>query len=169
MDFESILVALSRAQVRYLVAGGVGVVLSGHVRLTADLDLVLDLASENLRRFLDVLRRLRYRPRLPVPADQLLDPAKRRGWVKRRNLKAFTFICEGSPLEDIDVLLTVPIRFSPAWNRRQTIRIRKADIPIASVDDLITMKESAWEEAHRDKDRTDLDALRFIRERRRNS
>jgi hypothetical protein len=40
-DFEQIFEALGQAGVRYVVVGGVAVVLHGHPRLTADRDLVV--------------------------------------------------------------------------------------------------------------------------------
>lgn len=49
-DFERIFETLSRARVRYLVAGGVAVVLHGHPRFTADLDLILALDPPNVRK-----------------------------------------------------------------------------------------------------------------------
>lgn len=48
-ELERVLSALDAAGVRYLVVGGVAVVLHGHPRMTADLDLVLELAPENVR------------------------------------------------------------------------------------------------------------------------
>jgi hypothetical protein len=42
--------ALGQAQARYLVVGGVAVVLHGHPRFTADLDLVVALDPDNVRR-----------------------------------------------------------------------------------------------------------------------
>lgn len=53
--FESVLAALSRAEVRYLVVGGVACVLNGFVRTTEDVDLLVDAEPENLRRLLQVL------------------------------------------------------------------------------------------------------------------
>jgi predicted nucleotidyltransferase len=44
---EQVLSALNAARVRYLVVGGVAVVLHGHLRATADLDLVVQLGPEN--------------------------------------------------------------------------------------------------------------------------
>lgn len=40
---ESVLKALNDSGVRYLVVGGIAVVMHGHLRTTADLDLVVDL------------------------------------------------------------------------------------------------------------------------------
>jgi hypothetical protein len=53
--FASALAALSRAEVRYLVVGGVACVLNGLVRTTEDVDLLVDAEPENLRRLLGVL------------------------------------------------------------------------------------------------------------------
>ena len=53
--FESLLVKLSRAEVEYLVAGGVAVCLNGYVRTTQDLDILVAATPENLRRLLDCL------------------------------------------------------------------------------------------------------------------
>jgi hypothetical protein len=44
--FRPVFEALDAARVRYVVVGGLAVVLHGHARLTADLDLMIDLASE---------------------------------------------------------------------------------------------------------------------------
>ncbi len=53
--FASAWVALSRAEVRYLVVGGAACVLNGFVRTTEDVDLVLEAEPANLRRLLDTL------------------------------------------------------------------------------------------------------------------
>jgi hypothetical protein len=54
-SFESVLVALSRADVRYLVVGGVACALNGFVRTTEAVDVLVDAEPQNLRRMLDVL------------------------------------------------------------------------------------------------------------------
>jgi hypothetical protein len=46
---------LERAGVRYLVVGGVAVVLHGYLRTTLDLDLVIQLEPDNLDRALTAL------------------------------------------------------------------------------------------------------------------
>ena len=51
-EIEQVLESLNNAQVRYLVVGGVAVVLRGHLRTTADLDLVVQLERENVLRAL---------------------------------------------------------------------------------------------------------------------
>jgi predicted nucleotidyltransferase len=45
MPYQDLFIALNTAQVRYLVVGGVAMVLHGAVRMTADLDLAISLKN----------------------------------------------------------------------------------------------------------------------------
>ena len=53
--FEPVLKALNDAQVRYVVVGGLAVVLHGHSRLTLRVDLIVDLDREQARKAIDAL------------------------------------------------------------------------------------------------------------------
>ncbi len=53
--FASLLADLSRAEVRYLVVGGVACALNGYVRTTEDVDILIDREPQNVRRLLDAL------------------------------------------------------------------------------------------------------------------
>lgn len=55
--FEKLLADLVRAEVRFLVVGGVACALNGFARTTEDLDLLVDAAPENLERLLATLVR----------------------------------------------------------------------------------------------------------------
>jgi hypothetical protein len=52
--------------VRFVVVGGLAVILHGHLRATRDLDLVIDLEPSNCSRGLDALRGIGLRPRPDV-------------------------------------------------------------------------------------------------------
>jgi hypothetical protein len=54
-SFEAIFAALEGSGVRYLVVGGVAVVLHGHPRFTADQGLILALDAPNIRAALAAL------------------------------------------------------------------------------------------------------------------
>ncbi|WP_367871488.1 nucleotidyltransferase [Luteolibacter sp. Populi] len=54
-SFEKLLVLLVEAGVRFVVVGGIAVTLQGYVRLTEDIDLLLDGEPSNIRRFLDLM------------------------------------------------------------------------------------------------------------------
>src|SRR5262245_29334120 len=55
--FASLLADLSRAEVRYLVVGGLACALNGFLRATEDVDILVERSPENLRRLLDTLAR----------------------------------------------------------------------------------------------------------------
>jgi predicted nucleotidyltransferase len=72
MMFEPVFAALNHRNVRYLVVGGVAVVLHGYARLTADLDLVVDLAEDQATAAIEALAN---NPMLSV--DLLLDQSEK--------------------------------------------------------------------------------------------
>ena len=53
--FEKLLVRLARAEIRFVVVGGIAVGLQGYVRLTEDVDILLDCEESNVVRFLESL------------------------------------------------------------------------------------------------------------------
>lgn len=75
--YEDIFRKLEGERIRYVVVGGVAMVLHGVVRFTADLDLILDFSRENLVRFLSCMSGLGFETRLSVKAEKILDPETR--------------------------------------------------------------------------------------------
>ena len=53
--FEPIFQILNTARVRYVVVGGLATVLHGYARLTADVDLAVDLAPEEATKMIQAL------------------------------------------------------------------------------------------------------------------
>jgi hypothetical protein len=116
-DLERILDALQRSGARYLVVGGVAVVLHGHPRFTADLDLVTALERDELRRALAALSGLGYRPRAPVALEEMLDPETRRRWVAEKHMPVLSLWNAEMPLTEIDLFVEPPFPFEPAYRR----------------------------------------------------
>lgn len=56
LPFEKLLVKLAEAQVRFIVVGGLAVVLQGYVRFTADVDILLDNEKGNVALLLQTLK-----------------------------------------------------------------------------------------------------------------
>ena len=54
-SFEKLLVLLAKGGVRFILVGGVAVAIQGYVRLTEDVDLLIDDAAENLDLMLKIL------------------------------------------------------------------------------------------------------------------
>jgi hypothetical protein len=101
---------------------------------------------------------LGHRPRVPVEATDFLNPAKRREWQESKSMVMFTWIHPARPYEEIDIFLENPIDFESAYAKRKDLRIEDFTIPLASVPDLITMKQISG----REQDRSDIEALRQI-------
>ncbi len=53
--FGELLAKLARAEVRYVLVGGGAVLLHGHARVTADLDILVEASEENAERLLRAL------------------------------------------------------------------------------------------------------------------
>ena len=54
--FERLLAALARSDVDFCVVGGLAVVLNGYVRVTEDVDILVNPERRNLERMLGVLK-----------------------------------------------------------------------------------------------------------------
>jgi len=67
-SLEAIVHALNEVDVRYLVAGGLAVNAYGYLRLTHDVDLVIQLKPGNVIPAFAALASLGYRPMVPVTA-----------------------------------------------------------------------------------------------------
>lgn len=66
--YEDVLRALEARSIRFVLVGGVAVILHGVPRTTADLDVVIDLDEGNVSRFVGVMTELGFVPRAPVAA-----------------------------------------------------------------------------------------------------
>jgi hypothetical protein len=114
---EAIVLALEQAGVRYLIAGGLAVVAHGHVRFTADVDLLLDPEPANLARAVEALRALGYGPRAPVALEAFLDPGERARWNREKGMLVFSLASAQHSATEVDLFLEPPLEFGPAWQR----------------------------------------------------
>jgi len=156
--FEPVFAALNDAGVRYVVVGGVAVVLHGHARLTADLDIAIDLAPEATAVAMAALTGMGLRPRLPVDVGELADPAVRARWVEERGMRVFSLWDPGDPLRSVDVFVENPIDFEELWERSVRVDLEGIRTQIASIEHLIHLKRLA----DRPQDRADIEALEAI-------
>ena len=158
-SLEDIFRTLQEAKARYLVVGGLAVIAHGYVRLTKDLDLVLDLSAEALPRALAALESLGYRPMIPVPLLDFANPDLRHDWTENRNMKVFNLVSDRYPDVVIDVFPKEPFAFEVEYARGEPKEVAPDVIAfVVSVSTLITLKE----EADRERDRTDIDKLRKL-------
>jgi hypothetical protein len=157
--FETIFRTLNDSSVRYVVVGGVAVVLHGVMRFTADLDIVIDLAPEEAKRAMDALTAAGFAPSLPVPAADFADAAKRRQWIDERNMLVFSMVDRSIPPNSVDLFAESPIDFAALWSQATIMQLDTTSVRVASIADLIAMKRFSA----RPKDLLDIDELEKIR------
>ena len=160
--FEPLFDALNAAGVRYVIVGGLATVLHGHARLTADVDLVIDLAPGAARRAIEVLTRFGLRARAPVDPMAFADAAVRQDWVDQKGMRVFSLYDPSNPMLEVDLFAEHPIDFEELWLRSETITLARISVRIASLGDLIRLKRLAA----RPQDLADIEALELILRRR---
>jgi len=160
--FEEFLAGLDEANVRFVVVGGLAVVIQGYARMTADIDLVIDLDSANVRRTIEVLTARGLRPLLPVNAIDFADEEKRREWIETRSLQVFSMHDTKNPLLTVDLFAREPIPFHELWSRADIVPLGGRNIRVASIADLIRMKRAAA----RPQDAIDIQQLEAIARKR---
>ncbi len=157
---EAVLAALNAAGVRYLVVGGVAVVLHGHLRTTADLDLVVQLTSDNALRAVRSLATLGYRPRAPVRAEQFADATTRESWLREKGLTVFGLWSDRYPGLAVDLFVAEPFDFDQAHSRAVTVALDTTTATVVSLLDLLALKKAAG----RPVDLADIEALQTLAE-----
>lgn len=159
MYYFEILEGLYKNKVRYLIVGGLSVNLYGVPRVTQDIDIVIAMDRENVLRMISLLKELGYVPRLPVSPDDLANPDKVKGWIESKNLKAFSFYHKTENYKVIDIVLVHPLDFEKSFENRTVKRAKDIDIYLASIDDIVKMKEFSG----RSQDLSDIEMLNKVR------
>ena len=141
MYYFEILEGLYRNNIRYLIVGGLSVNLYGIPRVTQDIDIVIAMDKENVLKLTSLLKESGYVPRLPVNPDDLANPDKVKDWIENKNLKAFSFYHKKDNYKVIDIVLVHPLDFEMSFKNRTVKKAKDIDIYLASIDDVIKMKE----------------------------
>jgi hypothetical protein len=152
--------ALEAAGARYLIVGGLAVNAHGYYRLTLDVDIVLDMDEENVRRATRALAAIGWRPLAPVPIEQFAEAERRREWIRDKGLIVFTLHNAADLETKLDLFVESPFDFADAYRRAF-----RADIGagvsawFVGYDDLIALKRAAG----RPRDFGDIDELEEVR------
>lgn len=158
MKIAELLQSLCDAQVDYVLVGGLAVQLHGFLRSTFDIDLVLAMNDENLVRFIDVAKQYGLVPAIPVSIDSLRNADQIEAWYREKGMLAFALREPQIGGGVLDVLVRPDVPFDQLWLNAVAGELYGRRVPIASIDDLLTMKRIA----NRPKDRLDVVALEKI-------
>lgn len=151
--------ALEREKVDYVVVGGLAIMFHDVERSTMDVDLVLAMSENNLRRFLAVANDLQLAPLLPVPLASLCDAQQLETWIREKNLIAFSLHAESHNLPTVDIIVQPKVPFDTMYRNRIEREVGDVRVRFASIDDLIAMKTGTG----RAQDASDIKALEVVR------
>jgi len=158
-SLEAIVRVLNDAHARYLVVGGLAVAAHGYGRVTFDVDLVIQLQPDNVRRAMGGLETLGYRPLVPVPASAFADPVIRETWIREKQIIVFQLHSEQHRETRIDIFVTEPFDFDAEYDNALLGELLPG-VParFVRIETLLRMKETAG----RAKDLEDIRQLRLL-------
>jgi len=102
---------------------------------------------------------LGFKPRLPIRPQEFSNTLNLEKWKREKNMKVFTFWNPHKPYEEVDILISNPIKFEELEKTREVVKAKGIEIPIISIDYLIKLKEFAG----REQDESDIEALKKIK------
>jgi hypothetical protein len=158
-----ILLALADREVAFIVGGGVAAVLHGVERVTMDLDVAVCWDDANLRGFLGVMRALGLKPKMPVAAEILLNPANLRPLLAQKGAMVFSFQDPDDPIRCVDVFIRPELAYDALAPDARDIDLRGRRIRIVSCRKLLALKQQIA--PPRPKDELDISALKAMLER----
>ncbi len=152
---ERVLGALEREGVRFLVVGGVAVVLHGYLRTTVDLDLVIQLDRGNVLHAVDAFKRLGFQPRVPVQLESFADESERARWAREKKARVFSLGHPDEPGFLVDLFVEEPFDFDERYHRAAIAPLGEVEVRVLAIEDLVEMKRAAG----RAQDLADVEAL----------
>ncbi len=144
-DLQQIFERLNTAGVRYLVCGGLAVIVHGHLRTTHDLDLALAMDASNLEKAMTVFGELGFVPHLPVKTEDFADQATRQRWMREKNMQVFSLIAADRKDLMVDLFCEPPFDFDQEWDQAliTTFGPGFPDCRVVSLSTLRDMKRRA--------------------------
>jgi hypothetical protein len=159
---NEILFALTDAEVKFIVGGGVAAVLHGVERVTLDIDLALDMEPANVEKFLQVMDKLGLQPRVPVPARDLMSCEAVRRMIVEKEAMVFSFVDFDRPLRHVDIFLQGNLSFEELSRGARKIVIEDRAIKIMGIGKLLETKRAIT--PLRDKDLIDIKQLEKLQD-----
>lgn len=138
--YEEIFRAFQKQKVKYVLVGGIAVNLLGAMRNTADLDILVEMSDDNLKKIVQILKKQGYKVKQPVDPMKIADTRTREDWIEKKHMKAFNFYKEGE-LKEVDIVIESPVSFEEAKRSALRIKVDDLTLPVISIDKLIEMKQ----------------------------
>ena len=157
---EAIVRALNAADVQYLIVGGLAVNAHGFVRLTRDVDIVLQLDAVNVRRGLNALFEIGYQMAIPAKPEDFANPETREDWRRNKGMVTLKLWSDQHQRTPIDIFVYEPFDFAKEYAAALTLEVCSC-LPtrVVSLDTWLKMKR----EAGHQQDLIDIEELQRAR------
>jgi hypothetical protein len=157
---EAVARALNEAGVPFIVVGGLAVNAHGYGRFTWDIDLVIRLEPDAVRRAFAALAGLGYLPRVPITAEAFADPEQRRKWIGEKGMTVLNFHSDRHRETPLDVFVSEPFDFTTEHSKALVEEVA-AGVPIRVLryESLLELKRRAG----RPQDLADIAELETLR------
>lgn len=142
-DFLSVLAEFQAKNIRYVLVGGLAVLLHGIDRLTADIDLVVDLSPEQASVAVETLIALGYIANAPVDARQFADAGVRKRWQLESGMLVLSFWDPKNRFPTVDLFAEYPMDFESLFAAAVLMPLAGTVVRVAGVDHLIAIKRAA--------------------------
>lgn len=156
--YEEILREFQKQGVKYIIVGGIAFNLLGGLRSTADLDILVEMSDDNLKKLVNILKKHGFAVKQPVDPIDIADRKTREDWINNKHMKAFNFY-KRQGLQEVDIIIDSPVSYEEAGKDTKYITAGGIRLPIISIDNLITMKKNT----HRSIDIIDIEELQKIK------
>ena len=141
-NFIEILNQFHDSHVDFVIVGGVAAALHGGTRVTFDLDVVPSLTPDSWKAAVDLLWTLGARPRIPEPLERIRDIDQIRLWRNEKGMLALNFRTPDGSIE-VALLVSESDQFEALQQRSIRVALGGRTFFVASIDDLIAMKQQA--------------------------
>jgi hypothetical protein len=157
---EAIVRALNAADVQYLIVGGLAVNAHGFVRLTRDVDLVLQLDPANVSRGLNALLEIGYQMSVPAKPEDFANPEIREDWHRTKGMITLKLWSDEHQRTPVDIFVYEPFDFAKERGAAVALEVCPG-LParVVSLETLLKMKRDAG----RPQDLIDIEELRRAR------
>lgn len=159
LDYLGIFKELNAKKIKYIVVGGLAVNFHGVPRMTYDIDLLLYLEDKNLKKFMSLMKKWCFKPKVPVDIMDFAKKKNRQDWIENKNMKAFNLVNPDWAVSEIDIIIDSPVNYEMAAMNIKYSKFQDIIVPTISEDDLIKMKKVS----NRQQDKKDIIYLRKAR------
>ena len=140
---EAIVRSLNEVGANYLIVGGLAVNAHGFVRLTQDVDIVLQLVPENAVKGVRALLGIGYQMAIPEAPEAFADAATRERWREEEGMVVLKLWSDVHRRTPVDLFVDEPCSFEAESSRAVQLEVLPGVLaPVVALDTLLDMKRA---------------------------